>query len=167
MNRDQIYASPSMVGWVTRYHVWPTITTQTVGQHCARVANIYVEMFGLPLAEVLYFCLNHDSGELWAGDIPFTVKDKTPGMREASNKAEAEGLRRLGIKMPLLTDEEFNRVKCADIAEMWEYGRHEFRLGNTYALPIVADTMAALLKRCEQFIDPDDRSKVRGWLLTQ
>lgn len=140
VNRDQIYSSPSLCGLVCRYHTWPTISHQTVAAHCWRVATLYCEVFGIPRAEVFFYILHHDSGELWGGDIPFTVKDRTPGMREASNVAEQEGLRRLGITMPVLTTEEWARIKIADILEMWEFGRHEMRLGNAYAQPIVNDT---------------------------
>jgi 5'-deoxynucleotidase YfbR-like HD superfamily hydrolase len=150
ITRDSIYASPGIAALVERYHTWPTITRQSTGEHSARVANIYVEIFGLPRAEVLYYCLNHDNGELWGGDLPFTAKDANPGMREASNLAEKEGLRRLDIEMPSLTADEFERVKIADLLEMWEHGWHEYRLGNQYAVPIVSDTYEAALGRAEK-----------------
>src|SRR5580765_447113 len=149
IERDQIYASPALAGLVERYHTWPTLTRQSVAAHAWRVATIYVEVFGMPRAEVLYYSLHHDSGELWGGDIPFTVKDRIPGLREASNSAELEGLRRLGIEMPRLTDLEFQRVKLADVMEMWEYGRHELRLGNQYAMPIIQSTASAVDRRLD------------------
>lgn len=164
MNRDAIYASSGLAALVERYHTWPTITRQSTGEHSARVANIYVEIFGLPRAEVLYYALNHDNGELWGGDLPFTAKDKNPGMREASNLAEKEGLRRLGITMPELTTDEFERVKIADLLEMWEHGWHEYRLGNQYAVPVINDTYAAAMERAEKSLNLNPTTQ---WINTQ
>lgn len=166
IDRDQIYAAPALAGLVLRYHTWPTLTRQTVAAHAWRVATIYVEVFGLPKAEVFYYILHHDSGELWGGDIPFTVKDRTPGMREASNLAEQEGLRRLGIEIPTLDDEEFQRVKLADVLEMWEHGRHELRLGNQYAVPIIKSTASHVDRRLEGLTD-GTRNLVRSWMSRQ
>jgi 5'-deoxynucleotidase YfbR-like HD superfamily hydrolase len=138
------------------------LTRQTDAEHAWRVATIYCEVFGLPRAEVLFYCLHHDSGELWGGDIPFSVKAATPGMREASNLAEAEGLRRLGITMPKLDPDEFSRVKVSDLLEMWEHGRHELRLGNQYALPVVQDTYSEVLGRLDR-LPLGDGTRVTAW----
>jgi 5'-deoxynucleotidase YfbR-like HD superfamily hydrolase len=117
------------------------IHEQTVGQHCWRVACIFVEIFGLPRAEVLYFCLHHDSGELWAGDIPFGVKKQMPGLKDLMTKAEEIGLYQLELKLPELTKEERIQVKISDLLEMHERGEYELNLGNKFAEPIVLDTM--------------------------
>jgi hypothetical protein len=117
------------------------IHEQTVGHHCWRVACIFVEVFGLPRAEVLYYCLHHDSGELYAGDIPFGVKKNVPGLKEAMDTAESIGLKQLDIRLPELTKEERVQVKICDYLEMHETGEHELNLGNKYAEPIVRDTM--------------------------
>jgi hypothetical protein len=55
--------------------------------------------------------------------------------------AEDLGLHQLGIELPALTKEERIQVKIADLLEMHERGEYEFNLGNTYAEPIVMDTM--------------------------
>jgi 5'-deoxynucleotidase YfbR-like HD superfamily hydrolase len=117
------------------------IKTQTVGHHCWRVACIFVEVFGLPRAEVLYFCLHHDSGELFAGDVPFRVKQQVPDLKNAMNLAESYGLERLSLKLPELTKEELIQVKISDLLEMYETGEYELNLGNTYAATIMQDTL--------------------------
>jgi 5'-deoxynucleotidase YfbR-like HD superfamily hydrolase len=114
---------------------------QTVGHHCWRVACIFVEIFGLPRAEVLYYCLHHDSGEQYAGDIPFGVKKLVPGLKQAMDKAESIGLKHLDLKLPKLTEEERIQVKICDLLEMHETGEHELNMGNKYAFPIIHDTM--------------------------
>jgi 5'-deoxynucleotidase YfbR-like HD superfamily hydrolase len=143
MNRDQVYSSRALAGLVKRYSTWPMLRQQTVAEHCWRVACIYVEIFGLPRAQVLYFCLHHDSGELWAGDLPFLIKKSNPILHQAMIEAEANGLMKLDIKLPDLTDLEKVRVKLADLLEMHETGMIEFKMGNKFAEPIVKDTLEA------------------------
>ena len=140
MTREQIYRSTYLAGKVKRYHTWTMLQQQTIAEHCWRVATIYVEIFGLPRAEVLYYCLHHDSGELWTGDLPFGIKTHLE-IGIAMNRAEAEGLEKLKIQLPELTHEERVRCKICDLMEMWETGTHEYNLGNQYAKSIIQDTM--------------------------
>jgi len=141
INRYEIYRSRYLAGCVKRYSTWPMLREQTVGHHCWRVACIYVEIFGMPRAEVLYFCLHHDSGELWSGDIPFGVKKQMPGLKDLMTQAESVGLHQLELRLPELTKEERIKVKISDLLEMHETGEHEMNLGNKYAEPIVLDTL--------------------------
>lgn len=143
--REAIQADRFFAGRVKRYHTWPTLHQQTVAEHCWRVAGIYVELFGMPRAEVLYYCLHHDSGELSSGDMPFMAKDRVPGLRAAMRASEAQGLKVLGIKLPKLTKREQWRVKIADLLEMHEFGKIEVMMGNTLAQPIVDDTLSAAI----------------------
>jgi hypothetical protein len=162
MLREKIYVNRYLAGRVKRYSTWPMLTTQTVAEHCWRVACIYVEIFGMPRAEVLYYCLHHDSGELWAGDLPFGVKIAVPGLSEAMRKAEAEGLQLLDLKLPQLTPEETTKCKICDLLEMNEHGKHEMTMGNEYAEPIVHDTLAEA-QRQASMIDASD--KVNHWVM--
>ena len=57
------------------------------------------------------------------------------------NKAEALGLKQLGLTLPELTKEELIQVKISDLLEMHERGEYEYNLGNAYAEPIIYDTM--------------------------
>lgn len=142
ITRDQVYASRHLAGRVKRYHAWITLKEQTVAEHAWNVASIYVEIFGMPSrAEVLYFCLHHDSGELWAGDAPFGIKQKMKGLDDLMKKAEAIGLQMLEIKLPDLTVIEQAQVKICDLLEMFEYGKIEVNMGNNYAIPIVNDAL--------------------------
>lgn len=147
MNRTQVYASRQLAGRVRRYHAWPVLHVQSVGEHCNRVAQIYVEIFGLPRAEVLHYVAHHDGGELYAGDVPFSAKDRVPGLRDAINESEKLGLKMLGVQLPSLTALEWGRFKIADILEMWEFGCIEYRMGNQYAMPIIEDTKRAVLAK--------------------
>ena len=141
VSRYEIYRSRHLAGCVKRYSTWPMIHEQTVGQHCWRVACIFIEIFGLPRAEVLLYCLHHDSGELYSGDIPFRIKREVEGLKDLMNKAEALGLNQLELTLPVLTKEELIQVKISDLLEMHERGEYEYNLGNAYAEPIIYDTM--------------------------
>lgn len=138
------------------------LISQSVGEHSARVATIYVEIFGLPRAEVLYYVLHHDSGELHAGDPPFPVKKLIAGYKDACDVAEARGLASLGVELPDLADWELRRVKVADLMEMWETGWHEMRLGNSYARPIVDDTIEAATRVLSE-VSASDGIKLVNW----
>lgn len=151
MQRESVYKSRHLAGRVLRYSTWPTIRQPTVAEHCWRVACIYVEVFGMPRAEVLYYALHHDSGELWAGDLPFMVKAKTPGLREAMNVAEQIGLEKLGVQLPEITDQERAQIKIADLLEMHEFGLVEYQMGNMYAQPIVSDTLKEVDRLAKEF----------------
>jgi 5'-deoxynucleotidase YfbR-like HD superfamily hydrolase len=109
-----------------------------------------VELFELPRAEVLYYCLHHDSGELFAGDLPFGSKIKVDGLKDAMDEAESIGLKKLGITLPNLTKQEKTRVKICDLLEMWETGEYETLSGNKYAEPIMTDTLAAVMHIAEE-----------------
>jgi len=162
MDRERVYRSRFFAGQVLRYHVWPTITQQTVAAHCWRVTCILIEIFGLPRAEVLYFALHHDSGELWAGDVPYLIKANTPGLKELMDTAEAVGRRLLEVNLPQLNDFELAQVKISDLLEMHEYGEMEVNMGNSYAEPVMRDTMHAAQKLAAQHCVSD---KVNRWLM--
>jgi 5'-deoxynucleotidase YfbR-like HD superfamily hydrolase len=161
MIHEKIHADRYLAGRIRRYACWPTLQTQTVGEHSARVANIYVEIFGLPRAEVLYFCLNHDAGELWAGDLPFGAKKAIPELEIAMQEAEAEGLRLLDIKMPELTEEEKVKCKISDLCEMYEFGMHEITMGNKYGQPIMDRTLGRMQELAGKYCYSE---KVNKWL---
>jgi 5'-deoxynucleotidase YfbR-like HD superfamily hydrolase len=134
---------------------------QTVGEHSARVACIVVEIFGMPRAEVLYYALMHDAGEMWSGDVPYSAKRENHSYRDSVNESERLGLKMLGVNMPQLTELEFTQVKIADLLEMYESGGVEHKMGNQFAEVVVRDTVSAALKLAAQH---ELSNKVEIWL---
>lgn len=134
ITNEDIQMSRQLAGRVVRWHTWPMIRRPTVAEHQNRVTTLYVEVFGMPRAEVLYYCSVHDMGEQTAGDTPYGAKRRVPELAEAVNSAEAMGLLSLGIRMPSLTPEEFRRFKICDLLEMWETAIVEINMGNQYAV---------------------------------
>lgn len=137
-------SSAQIAGRVNRYHTWPMIRKPTVAEHACRVATLYVELWGLPRAEVLYYCLRHDDGELTAGDTPFYAKRGLPSLKESVDLAESMGRLALGVRLPELTSEERRRFKMADFLEMWECALVEANMGNRYAIIVMRNLHPAI-----------------------
>ena len=130
INRRDVYACAGFADRVERWHAWPTLTRQTTGQHSCRMITIYVEIWGLPRAEVLYAMAVHDHGELLAGDMPWPGKMLTPGIRGELEAVERLGMERLRETTPSLTALERARVKVCDCLELWEHAQIECAMGN-------------------------------------
>lgn len=146
ITNEQIMRSRQLAGRVVRWHTWPMIRKPTVMEHQGRVAQLYIEVWGLPRAEVLEYCLKHDMGELAAGDTPYGAKRRTPGLADAVNEAEEWGHEQLGIKLPELTKEEFIKFKICDLLEMYETAVVELRMGNQYAQPSIKSCVDAIFQ---------------------
>jgi hypothetical protein len=158
---EQIYASEHMAGRVRRYHTWAVLHQQTTAEHSCRVATIYVELFGLPRAEVLLACLRHDAGEQWAGDNPSQAKWRHPALKKASNEAEEHGRSLLGFELPRLSDAEMNRLKICDILELWEFSFVEVQMGNSFADGMVDIAVSVAMQRTRDICETE---LVRRWL---
>lgn len=161
IKRSQVHANRWLAGRVKRYHTWPTIQEQTTRDHSARVAEIYVEIWGMPRAEVLYWCLLHDKGEQFAGDSPFGGKTSVPGFREMLNQAEIIGLEKLDLTIPELTSVEYSCCKICDLLEMMEFCIVEQNLGNQYAQVMTQDVYDKALAVAAEIGNYD---KVLEWI---
>lgn len=143
--RHEDVVRAALAGKVQRWHTWPMIRQQSVGEHSCRVAQLYVQLYGMPRAEVLYYCLCHDMGEMHAGDVPFNAKRDSPELKSAMNAAEGVGLRTVRIELPGLTDEEWKRVKICDYLELYEHCRIEIMMGNKFA-SVPCDTITKAMR---------------------
>ena len=143
--RSDVLTNPYFAGQVRRYHTWPVLQQQTVGEHTWQVLRIYDTVWGPIPPHVTRFILWHDAGELVTGDVPFPMKQRNPALREAM--AAADELALQGMRAPKcswLTTVEQLRAKAADLCEMWQFGLVERALGNTLAQPIIDDISEAL-----------------------
>lgn len=154
--RADVMGSWYLASLVKRYHTWPTITTETVGQHSHGVAMIWCRLFGsdpddllrsgLMHARVLRYILEHDLAELWTGDLPFPFKKRYPDVARALVTAEYEASAALGLAKGVHSDSsEKVRMKVCDLLQMHLFGACELRMGNQYARPIAMDTLSAAL----------------------
>jgi len=151
--REQVHKSRYLAGQVARWHTWPTLRKPNVAEHQCRVAQIYCEVFGIPRAEVLYYCLHHDMGEQFAGDVPFGGKHRVEGYGEAVNTAEMLGLEQQEITLPDLTAIEWSKFKICDLLEMYEFSLYEFNMGNSYASIPMQDTRKLVLEMADKILE--------------
>jgi 5'-deoxynucleotidase YfbR-like HD superfamily hydrolase len=152
MARRDIMGSWYLASLVKRYHTWPTLRIETIAEHSHGVAMLYMRMFVDPMdgdtlmrvtnLHAVRWILENDLAELWSGDAPFPVKMRFPNMREAHKEVEREANMALGVRVPQLPVREARRVKACDLLQMYLFGLHERRMGNTYALPIVRDALS-------------------------
>jgi hypothetical protein len=148
MNRSSVLSHPRLAGQVRRYHTWPVLHQQTVGEHSWQILRIYWQVFGPPPPEVTTYILWHDAGELVVGDPPFPVKAHSPILKAEYDRLEHMAVLTMGGPDLDAVVEALSywraRIKAADLLEMAEFGAHELALGNTYGRPIVDDTLEAV-----------------------
>ncbi len=136
MTPDDITTSARLAGLVKRYHTWPVLTTQSVGEHSWQVFRIYYELFGEVPTETAHHIMFHDCGELVTGDPPYPIKANNPPLKAVCDVLESIAMEQMGLAIYELEGEEILRVKICHMIEMAEFGLHEVTLGNEYGRPI-------------------------------
>lgn len=150
----QVRDDARLAGRVIRYHTWPHLKQQSVGEHSWQLLRILLKIWPSVPARVLAYVVRHDCGELTTGDAPYPVKADNPVLGSEMNRVEAEGLQ-LQIEAgfladtPDLTVEEKWAVKLAEFIEMWEWGLEEQLLGNQFAKLVAQRCIAVVDKRIE------------------
>jgi hypothetical protein len=151
-------------GRIRRYHAWPTIQVQTVGEHSWQVALIYEQIFGELSSPVERYIRLHDVAELVVGDIPFPTKANNPELKAAFNAVEDSALETMGVTLPGLAPVIRTKIKICDLLEMACFGMMEYEMGNQLAIPIIQRTMRAALKLTNTLESGGDREKIILWL---
>lgn len=156
MQRSDVRRDIRLAGQVKRYACWPTLTTQTTGEHSWQVLRIYIEIFGPPSPDVTVYIVHHDSAELVVGDPPFPLKAQNADLKQIYDRLEDAAMMEMrGEALPVLSDEERARVKICDLLEMWEFGLQERMMGNRYAQPIIDDTLTTSVYMIKRLRDPE------------
>jgi 5'-deoxynucleotidase YfbR-like HD superfamily hydrolase len=161
---DHVTDNVAFAGRIKRYHSWPTIQTQTVGEHCWQVASIYSQIWGDIPTPVERFIRLHDAAELVTGDIPFPTKANNPDLKAEFGKVEDKALDALGIILPKLHPDVVRRVKICDLLEMMVFGMVDRQMGNRLAIPIIQRTMKAALTLVNQLDTEGERNRVYAWV---
>ncbi len=162
MNREQVHATSRLGGQVVRYHTWPVVYRQSVGEHSWQCMRIWWQIWGPLPEEVSTYFIWHDTGELVTGDLPFPVKSRNSALKDIMNGLENDAVR--GMDGPAEHPPDgYNKIraKACDLIDMYEYGLHERRLGNQFAEPIITDTYAALRKLT---LSTEDKFAVSAYL---
>jgi 5'-deoxynucleotidase YfbR-like HD superfamily hydrolase len=155
MISNQVRSDPRLAGLVKRYATWPTLTQQSVGEHSWQVLRIYMEIFGPPPPEITWYITHHDTPELKVGDPPFPLKKNNPSLKKIYDKLEEGAIFEItGQFMPEISEGQRTMVKICDLLEMWEFGIHEWMMGNRYAEPVIADTEECVLELASHHSSP-------------
>ena len=151
MKPKDITTNPRLAGLVKRYHTWPTLTTQSIGEHSWQVYRIYYEIYGGVPAVVAHHIMSHDMGEITVGDPPYPIKANNKDLKKTYDKMEIQAISDMGHCCPNVPKDEVAKIKLCHMLEMMEFGLHEMALGNEYAKPIfercqdAAQDMVALM----------------------
>jgi Predicted hydrolases of HD superfamily len=162
---DYVTDNPRFAGSVLRYHTWPTIQRQTVGEHCWQIALIHEQIFGTLEHDVERFIRHHDTAELRVGDPPFPVKSQNGDMKAAYDRIEPKALQDMGINpLPELIDRDRIRIKVCDLLEMMCFGMIEVEMGNALGVPIVIRTERAATKLSHTELSATDDVCVQNFI---
>lgn len=140
---------PRLAGEVLRYHTWPHIRQQSVGEHTWQVLRILFKIAPQYITtEYVEFIVLHDVAEIGVGDPPFPVKRNNPQLKHIMDELEDKHLAAMGEKLPVISPQLKCIFKYAELIEMWEWGLEEVMRGNKMA-QMVADRCAAAASSME------------------
>lgn len=162
--REHILRQPGIATQVRRYHTWPTLTQQTIGDHIGNSLRIYLALYGEIKTDAAQYIAYHDLGELVVGDPPFPVKVRNPDFKVAHEAVEVQALARMGLELPELSQQERLRLKIVDLLDMFEFGLRERHMGNKFAKPIVGDTYQTINTLVERLASQHDQRQVVAYL---
>lgn len=132
---------------VVRYHTWPVLQRQSVGEHSIQTMRILLAVWPDAPRRMLVHCMTHDCGEM-AGDLPWPVKRDDPILKDRHNMAEDKILKMMTARWNLpkrkpLDHYEERVFKCCESIEMWEFALTEQNMGNRYAAIIAVRMLLA------------------------
>lgn len=143
-----------MAGRVLRYHTWPHIRPQSVGEHSWQVARIVLAIYPEASVAILKHCINHDVGELRTGDLPYPIKLDNPVLGDEMHRIEEEAIHEIlgewGISSPDISERERWIFKTAEFLEMWEWGLEEGLLGNRFADKVADRCYDVVIRRLRE-----------------
>jgi 5'-deoxynucleotidase YfbR-like HD superfamily hydrolase len=179
MQLEPVTLDPRRALQVTRFHTWPRIREQSVGEHSMQVMRILLAIYpGCP-RNMLVYCLEHDLGETVCGDPPYPIKALNPDLKAAHTRIEAEAVKLMTATWMLPHCSPLSRVealifKLAEFIEMWEWGLFEEGLGNKHAELVSSRCAGAIAEHLHQLASYDGNAvdnaerylEKRGWVLS-
>lgn len=149
---------PRIAGQVNRYHSWPRLREQSVGEHTWQAIRIMITVWPDCPRKLIIHAMLHDVGEMY-GDIQWPWKQKVPELGVGAKKAEAmvhQNMTELWELPPpvVLSAWEHRVFKACENLEMWEWAVYEFHLGNQYARIVAERMMGAVGADLEAIINP-------------
>lgn len=134
---------PRLAGEVIRYHTWPHIRQQSVGEHSWQVSRIIMTIAPqIYWAVLLPYAVKHDMAEIVTGDLPYPIKANNSVLSSEMDKIEVDAINVMDYKwnspsLFKLTPQEKWVFKLAEFIEMWEWGLEESLRGNQFARKVI------------------------------
>lgn len=113
-------------GRTVRYHCNPDFSGlgQTVADHTWGCLALLFYFHPNPSVNLVKAVTFHDSGERWAGDIPYSFKKEMPEAWEMFKKFEEAKAKEMGIPVVELTEEEKGWLEFVDKYEAVMFCKH-------------------------------------------
>jgi 5'-deoxynucleotidase YfbR-like HD superfamily hydrolase len=145
---------PRMAACVDRYHTWPHIRPQSVGEHSFQIQRILLAIWPECPREVLVHAIVHDLGEVGTGDAPYPVKAENPVLKREMDRIEDQTVLRMclpwGVPAPKPLPEAQQQIfKLAEFIEMYEWAAQELMMGNQFARLVADRCFGAIRERLE------------------
>ncbi len=148
---DSVRLDTRLAGQVRRYHTWPILGEQTIGEHCWQLMRIYLCVVDRIDSRMVYHIMLHDIGEHSTGDIPYPVKRDNPILKEQidflERKSQAAQVEYWNsFRQVFLSDEDKALFKQIELVEMAEFGLDQMNLGNHHGYIIANRCLEAVYK---------------------
>lgn len=150
------------LSYIKRYSNVPRLHEESVAEHGFFVAAIVMKLkeeYTFDLGVALQIAVSHDMPESELNDIPWTIKDKYPKIKEAFAECEKDVLNNMpqsvGLGVMLFESQrtiEAQIVKLADAMQVLQYAQVELKLGNSGHFNEVAYNAKMRIENIEQEI---------------
>ena len=157
----QIRNDPRLAGEVIRYHTWPHIRSQSVGEHSWQVCRIILSIAPKYAEQLLPHAIMHDVGEIATGDVPYPVKANNKELGalfdDLEHKAIDEICSEWNLPAPIKHWDKTLRwvFKLAEFIEMWEWGFEEEMRGNRLAELVTHRCREVIGRMLDQYEDEE------------
>lgn len=156
---DNLETDPRHAMQISRYHTWPVIRRQSVGEHTAQIMRIMLAIWPHCPRRILVHALFHDIDEM-NGDLPWPMKANDPVLKARMDLAGVRtraAMNKWGVPTHTILNEfEHNFFKTCEYIEMWEYGLSEQNLGNKYAAVVAQRMILCASASMEKLATPPD-----------
>lgn len=172
MKIEPVTLDPRRAGQVTRYHTWPRLREQSVGEHSWQVQRILLAVWPDAPRHLILHCMTHDVGESVSGDPPYPIKALNVDLKKACDRIEREAHLMMTVdwylpSATLLSDFESHVFKICEFVEMWEWGLFEQSLGNQNAELVVMRCLEGVNTRIETLVSEYERMPTLDFILSR
>lgn len=163
----------------SRYHTWPVLRRQNIGDHSYKVAMLCAYLVGDCEpgigANLLMAALVHDLAEHKMGDLPSPVKRELPDMIDGKSGVQKpfhevwDGMEQFllaGVSLDwdhTLSPAEARVLKMADAADGCLYCVRERAMGNKLIDPVFVNFNTYFFSLCDYTRDPE---RILGQFIT-